>query len=47
MNDASAAVPAARVLAYGAAALLVDVGDATAVAHLTRAIAATQQRQLR
>ena len=41
MNDASAAVPAARVLAYGAAALLVDLGDATAVAHLTRAIAAS------
>ena len=41
MSDASDAAPTARVLAYGAAALLVDLGDATAVAHLTRAIGAS------
>ena len=41
MSDASDAAPTARVLAYGASALLVDLGDATAVAHLTRAIGAS------
>ena len=41
MSDASDAAPTARVLAYGAAALLVGLGDATAVAHLTRAIGAS------
>ena len=43
MTDPSATTPAAtgRVLAYGAAALLVEVGDATAVARLARAIGAS------